>query len=189
MSSDPDFSINSSALQNLLTAAANKYGIPVKTLVTALYVENCRGAANICKLTDAEIAPYMADGVEYPLNCPGGGTDDKAASVSKGIFQMYHNICSDENGNGVCDSSDPLVHWGRFRENPGDNICNIPDAMYAAANLLRYNYDFPPPLSPRTSDENSKTALSRWAYGPSAVCTTNDYTQTYCDYYDDIICN
>jgi hypothetical protein len=184
--------IKSQALKNLIAEAAKKYNTPVQVLMTTLWMENCRGAASICDLTDEEVIRYSQPGAEFPGNCVDGGGQDSQAKYllsevrAKGPFQFYHSLCNDYNGSASCEPFEPLVHWGFYREVPGDNICNLRDATYAAARKLSIDvsqskglgYTVYKPASEWTLDE-AKLAVTLWSYF-SKECDANEFTRDYC---------
>lgn len=202
----------SSNLKALLSEAAGQYQIPIDTLLTVLFVENCRSntmyngqSASICTKSDQFFSSgnLLAPRVEYPhtnlCTLPGSGTDEQAnthgTNDAKGVFQFYHNIFADNacdlNFDGKCDTQDielgaKTANWGYSRVGINDNVCSIHDSTYAAAKTLAEKIN-KPASSWTLSDKQA--AVMYWAYGvadPSRCNAGEPIAEMYCDLIQDL---
>lgn len=171
--------IMSQELRNIIANAARWANIPVELLITVVRGEGCGGGGRtggICQYTDEQVLQFSAPGAIDPRNCPATG--------SKGPLQMYEDS----------------VNWTPWMnavnmatgENRTPEICNIQDAIYAAAYRLSAGFDGCPnaghsvssvPLSSWTIDQIRNT-LTAWGQGCSVPQCSGVAGGFYCSQYD-----
>jgi hypothetical protein len=134
--------LNSNVLKSFIIQASNWAHIPVQALVALVHGEACQGGGPLCNASDADVTAWSQPNAQLPYNCVSG---------LRGGPLGFGNVAWDNYKNAV------NMATGEGRT---PNVCNVKDAVYAAAYTLSSVYGGNGCAHPGYSVSNTKPASS-----------------------------